>query len=96
MGPMFCSPDGFWLRMCSPGFIRTSLHTGRDGVLRFWCETAPEEIPGFVAERMRKTMVAIGASEYEMRCFVAAVSGLAPPPKPWHLRAIEWLRPTQK
>lgn len=38
----------FWDRMCSPGFVRLSLHTGAIEGTVYYTENPPEMMPGFL------------------------------------------------
>lgn len=46
-------PFQFWVAMCSPGFVRISMHYGRIGKLELFCRQPPDQIMGFIPEQIR-------------------------------------------
>lgn len=64
-----CTTEEFWQQMRRPGFVRLSLRIGQCGADKFYCETPPELIPGFMRERMREVLEWTGATPQELECF---------------------------
>jgi len=49
---MLLTTDEFWKAMCSPKFVRLSLLSGAIEGVTYTCELAPEQVPGFLEQKI--------------------------------------------
>jgi len=50
--PKYLPTRDFWDLMCDPAFVRTSKITGYLRGQMYWCLYAPEDVVGFIEERL--------------------------------------------
>ena len=53
---VFLSAEQFWDKMCDPRFCRVSLNQGAIGMTHYLTNDPPEEIDGFLEEKICKSI----------------------------------------